>query len=211
MSILNFTYEDICILKSRDERLAKVINAIGELDRKGSDDIFSAIIESIVSQQLSGRVADVIYNRLQNLLSEVTPENIFKKTAEEIKSVGLSMRKAIYIKSIADAVINKEVDIENFVNMSDEEVINELVKFHGIGEWTAEMLLIFCLKRPDILSYKDLGIKKGLEYLYFDRKIDFKEIKKKFSPYCSLLSFYLWEISARGPQYVKNLISEERD
>ena len=207
MSIIVFTNEEMSILASRDEKMAKAIEVIGPINREAVDDVFTAIIESIVSQQLSGKVADIICKRLHNLLGIINPSNIMKTEDDVIKSVGLSYRKVSYIKGVANAVINGSLDIDNLQNLSDREVIDELVKLKGIGEWTAEMLLIFALKRKDVLSLKDLGIRRGIEYLYDDQSIDIVKLKNKFSPLNSLASLYLWEIAGKGREWViKNII-----
>ena len=100
----------------------------------------------------------------------------------------MSMRKAGYIKGIADAAISKEIDFDKLDNLSDEEVIKELTSLKGVGEWTAEMLLIHSLERPNILSFKDLGLADI-------SKKEFEVYRRRYSPHCTVASLYLWEIS----------------
>lgn len=197
MSIIRFSSNEIKELAEKDPQMARAIEVIGNIEREGYDDIFAAIIESIVSQQLSGKVAEKIIGRLRDLLGGITPGNIISKSPEEIKSVGLSERKVKYILGVASAVTEGTLDCDALTRMSDAEVVDKLICLPGIGEWTAQMLLIFALGRKNILSYKDLGIRKGLSLLY-GSDYNFDEIYLRLSPYNTLASFYLWEISARG-------------
>lgn len=108
------------------------------------------------------------------------------------------MRKAKYIKNITQAVVSKTINLDNLNLLSDEEIINELIKFEGVGKWTAEMLLIHSFQRPDILSYNDLGIQRGLKKLYSLEDIskeEFETYRKRYSPYNTVASLYLWKIS----------------
>ena len=174
MKILNFTDKDINELKSRDRRLAVVINGL-IVNREGTEDIFASIIHSIVSQQVSRKVADLIFDRLTSLASGIDAQSIYNLSVDSIKSAGMSQRKAEYIRSVACAVIEKRLLIDKLPLMDDEDVIKELVKLDGIGRWTAEMLLIFCLKRADILPVSDLGIRRGIEsYILTLRKSTMK-------------------------------------
>src|SRR5690606_32156269 len=111
---------------------------------------------------------------------------------------GMSLRKAGYIKGSAKAAVDKTIDFDNLVNLSDEEVIKELIKLKGVGEWTAQMLLIHSLERPDVVSFKDLAIRRGMMKLYNLSTLsleEFYEYKKKYSPYGTVASLYLWHIS----------------
>lgn len=207
MKTIIFEDKEMRILASKDIKMAKVIAEIGIINREYSDDIFSALIESIISQQLSGKVAEIINDRFNKLMGNCSAERIHNMSIDEIRSVGLSERKASYIKGVAEAVVSGNLDIEALRSMSDREVIDELVKLKGIGQWTAEMMLIFALGRKDILSINDLGIRRGIEYLYYDSVIDYEEIRARYSPLNTLASFYLWEIASRGLDWVKKLLN----
>lgn len=198
-----FEYGEIEIehLKKRDKRLGSEIDRIGMIKRETNKDLFSSLISSVISQQISTKAAITVTNRFMELIGEFTPVNIEKTELESIQKCGMSLRKASYIKGIAEAAISKEVDFENLHNLSDEEVIKELTLLKGIGEWTAEMILIHSLERPDILSYKDLAIRRGIMRLYNLEEIskkDFEIYRKRYSPYCTVASLYLWEISGEG-------------
>lgn len=185
-------------LKKRDPILAAEIDRIGLVKREINTDIFSSLISSIISQQISTKSAITVENRLKELIGDFTAENILATDVDSIQKCGMSMRKASYIKGIGEAAISKDVDFANLHNLPDEEVIKELIRLKGVGEWTAEMLLIHSLERPDILSFKDLGIRRGLMRLYgLDEisKQDFEIYRERYSPYATVASLYLWEIS----------------
>jgi DNA-3-methyladenine glycosylase II len=130
--------------------------------------------------------------------SPLTPETISLASAEELQSSGIPMRKAVYMKEIAGSVLNGSLDLAQLQKMSDDEVCKRLVQFKGIGVWTAEMLMVFSMQRPDIISWNDLAILRGLRMLYRHRKITpklFAKYKKRYSPYASVASLYLWAIA----------------
>lgn len=145
------------------------------------------------------KAALTVESRLVDLLGEMTPENIYKTNIEDIQKCGMSMRKAEYIKDIGELALNKTIDFDNLSKLSDEEFIKEITKIRGVGVWTAEMLLIHSLQRKNILSFKDLGIRRGMEKLYdIDElsKDEFEIFKNRYTPYGSVASIYLWEISS---------------
>lgn len=196
--------EEINHLKNQDPLLGKAMEQIGPLERKIDPDIFYSLISSIISQQISTSAARTVKERLKNLLGNLEAEAIFKADIEAIQQCGMSMRKAGYIKGIAEAVISRQLDIHTLPQLSDQEVIAELTKLHGVGIWTAEMLLIHSLQRPDIISYHDLGIRRGIMTLYgLDQltKKQFEQYRKIYSPCGTVASIYLWEISSR-PDFV---------
>lgn len=198
MSIFKYGETEINYLKNKDEDLSKAIDDIGIIKREIMSDTFKALVNSIVSQQISGKSATTVWNRLQDRVVDVTAQNIFNTPVEDIQKCGMSMRKATYIKGIGQAVINKEIDIDNLKNLPDKEVIKVLTSLNGVGVWTAEMILIFSMERPDILSYGDLAIRKGIMNLYNLEclsKQDFEKYKQRYSPYASIASLYLWELS----------------
>ena len=128
-------------------------------------DLFHALALSIVSQQLSLRAADAVFRKLESSLKCIDAERILAASPEDLRACGLSFRKIEYLKGIAAAKLAGHLEYEDFAKKSDEEAIEELVKLKGIGVWTAEMLLIFSFGRPDVLSFRDLGIRKGIMLL----------------------------------------------
>ena len=198
MKFFEYGETEITYLKERCSKLADVISEAGMLKRKVEPELFKALISSIVSQQISTKAAATVFAKLFEIVGEMTAVAILGKTDDEIQSCGLSYRKVGYIKGICSAVYNGELKLEAFVKMSDDEVIARLVKLNGIGVWSAEMFLIFSLMRPDVLSYGDLIIRKGIMKLYdLDAlsKKDFEVYRKLYSPYGTVASLYLWNLA----------------
>lgn len=159
------------------------------------DDLFPALFEAIVSQQLSGKAAAAIYGKLQTLLGEITAERLRAVSIEDLRGCGLSARKAEYLHGIAAAVLAGAIDFDRLARSDDATVIAELIKLKGVGVWTAEMLLIFTLGRKDVLSCRDLGIRRGimlLNRLESLEESDFEFYRRRYSPYGTLASLYLW-------------------
>ncbi len=200
LMLLFFPYGDkeIAHLKKRDKKLAAAIESIGIIERIINPDPFSALLHSIVSQQISNKAAATVWQRLSTLAVNMTPQVIQDLADEEIQRCGLSLRKVSYIKGIAAAALSGHIDFAELDTLTDGDVISKLTTLKGVGEWTAEMLLIFSLARPDVLSYKDLAIKKGIMNLYGYKEVDpakFERLRRRYSPYASTASLYLWYLS----------------
>lgn len=198
MEIFQYGQKEIDYLSKKDKKLGAAIDRIGMIEREITPDPFEALVSSIVGQQISSKAADTVWRRLCNLLGSIVPESIAKADIHEIKGCGMSLKKAGYIKNIAEASISGEVDFNILSTLSDEEIIKKLSSLHGVGIWTAEMLLIFSLCRPDVVSYKDLAIRRGMMNLYDLKelkKADFEAYRKRYSPYGSVASLYLWVLS----------------
>lgn len=180
--------------------LVKVLEIHGDslFELKKHDLLFDRLIESIISQQLSVRVADVIYERVLNLLpvKKLTPDGVLKVKDEDLRKAGMSYGKIKYLKDLSEKVKSGEIDLDNLENLENEEVIEKLTKVKGIGKWTAEMFLMSALGRPDIFSHGDLGLKKAIKKIYgFDEyKIEIaEEIVIKWSPYRTIAARVLWK------------------
>ena len=189
---------EIDYLSAKDELLGQAIKDIGIIEREVHPDLFTALIRNIVSQQIAKKAAVTVWGRMCDLLTEVTPEKIEATDVSAIQKCGMSMRKAGYIKSAAKALVSGEIDLKCFPEMTDEQIIKVLSSLPGIGIWTAEMLLLFSLQRPDVLSWNDLALKRGVKNLYGLEKLtkaQFEEYRKRYSPYGSVASLYLWELS----------------
>lgn len=190
--------EEIAYLKAKDKALAEVIDAVGYVKREVDPDLFPAVVHQIAGQQISSKALATIWARMQTQLGDITPEAISAMEIEKLQQCGISFRKASYVKDFAEKVACGEFDLDAVAHMPDEEAIAALSSLKGVGTWTAEMLLIFCLQRPNILSFGDLAIQRGLRMLYHHRKITpqlFAKYKRRFSPYGSVASLYLWEVS----------------
>lgn len=197
-----FKYEKQAIdhLRVACPKLATVIDAAGILERGVSPEPFKALVISIISQQISTKAADTVSQRVQNLVGEMKAKNFLAKTDDELQACGLSWRKVGYIKGMCAAIASGELDLDGLEKLTDQEVIAELIKLNGIGEWSAEMFMIFTLQRPDILSYGDLIIRKAIMKLYdLDKlsKKEFNHYRQLYSPYGSVASIYLWHYGAQ--------------
>ncbi|MFZ2199424.1 MAG: DNA-3-methyladenine glycosylase 2 family protein [Microgenomates group bacterium] len=161
-------------------------------DEQPSTDHFYNLTRNIIYQQLAGKAASAIFSRFEALVGgNVTPENILKFEDQSFRDVGLSWAKAKYIKDLAAKVQSGEVVLSNIDTLDNESVIIELTKVKGIGRWTAEMFLLFTLRRENIFSYGDLGLKNGFIKLY-GSDADLKSVIASWSPYESYGSISLW-------------------
>jgi DNA-3-methyladenine glycosylase II len=200
MHAFRYGKTEINYLKKRDRKLGVAIDGIGMIERNVTPDLFTALVASVASQQISAKAAKTVWLRLEERLGTITPSSITRTTPEEIQQCGMSMRKAGYIKGIGDAVADGRLDLEGIHELSDNDVIARLSALNGVGVWTAEMLLIFSMERPDVLSWGDLAIRRGMMRLYGKETIDraaFERYRKRYSPFGSVASLYLWEISHR--------------
>ncbi|HOA90751.1 MAG TPA: DNA-3-methyladenine glycosylase [Bacillota bacterium] len=179
-----------------DSKFSPIISAVGDIEVELEPDLFVSLVSTIVGQQLSNKVLEIIWNRFDTLLQgEVTPEKVLNLPDEKIREVGISYRKIEYIKNLAQKVLNGELDLVALESFSDQEVIEKLVELKGIGVWTAEMLLIFSLGRSDVFSVRDLGLRRGVARLYDLGDVSDDEVAKiaaKWSPYRTFASLYLW-------------------
>ncbi len=191
-----FSYNDIQtgLLAQRDGKLGAFIEKKGFVERHIFDDFFMGLCYNIIGQQLSMKACDTLWRKFTICVGEVIPENC--TDAQRMKECGLSRSKAECIAACAARCLSGELSAERISAMSDEEIISALTAVKGIGRWTAEMVLIFCLARPDVLSLSDFGIRKGLSMLHgidmSDRKT-MERYRELYSPYGTVASVYLWE------------------
>jgi DNA-3-methyladenine glycosylase II len=197
---LYFEYgnEEIEFLKSRDKVLGAAIDQIGLIYREVDSDLFSSVVHHIIGQQISTSAQATIWQRLTNSLEDINADTICTLELNELQKFGMTYKKAGYIKDFAEKVRNKEFDIEMLNRLPDQEVVKELSALKGIGVWTAEMLMTFSMQRPDIVSFGDLAIHRGMRMLYHHKTIDrekFEKYKRRYSPYGTVASLYLWAIA----------------
>jgi DNA-3-methyladenine glycosylase II len=201
-------------LAAADPTMAALIERIGEIDlatrlRRRSEerpaDAYGALLRAIVGQQLSTKAARTIYGRILELFEGSTPppDRLLEASEADLRAAGLSGRKVEYIRDLARHVISGELELDRLGELSDEEVIEEIVAVRGLGRWTAEMFLIFHLERPDVLSGGDLGIRKAVQLEYGLDEMPppqrVLEIGEPWRPQRSLASLYLWESLAAVP------------
>jgi len=187
---------------SKDKKLAQLIKTVEPYQLKKRKNICLRLCASIMSQQLSTKVADVIFKRFLELYGgeEPTPKQIASTSFEKLRSIGLSNAKANYVQNVANYLIEHNADDKRFNKMSDEEVIEFLTPIKGVGRWTVEMLLMFTLGREDVFAVDDLGIQQAMGKVY---KIDLADkktmrekmlkISAKWAPYRTYACFYLWK------------------
>ena len=185
-------------LRSKCDKLSAAIDRIGMIERPIIPEPFPALISSIISQQISTKAAATVKERLKDLIGEISAKNILNANEETIQSCGLSFRKVSYIRGIAEAAESGVIDFDKLDELSNDEIIEKLTALNGVGLWTAEMLLIFSLTRPDIISYGDLAIRNGIMNLYGLNSLskkDFEVYRQRFSPYNSVASLYFWALA----------------
>ena len=202
MTEFQYGQKEIDYLKAREPRLGRAIEQIGYIHRQVIPDIFEAIINSIVGQQITTKAQETIWGRMKDHFGMVTPQAVLEMEAERLQAFGISYRKVSYMKNIAGRVMDGSLSLEELVKKSDGQLCQELTKLNGIGMWTAEMILIFCLQRPNVMSYGDLAIHRGMRILYRLEKIDrelFYRYYKIYSPCATVACLYLWEIARRFP------------
>ncbi len=181
----------------KDIVLRKIIKEYQIEELSGETDLFQDLIESIINQQLSGKAAATIFGRFKKLFKDKfpKPQQILKTSDEKIRECGISFPKIKYIKGICQAIIDGSLNVKKISQLSDEEVIIELTKLKGVGRWTAEMILIFSLRRPDVFSIGDLGLRSAVSLHYKIKRENIKKIEKisqNWSPYRSLAARLLW-------------------
>jgi DNA-3-methyladenine glycosylase II len=201
-------------LSAADPTMAALIDRLGKIDletrlRRRSEerpaDAYGALLRAIVGQQLSTKAARTIYLRVCALFGDTTPspEQLLEANEEDLRGAGLSGRKVEYIRDLATHVLDGELELDRLGELSDEEAIAELVAVRGLGQWTAEMFLLFHLGRPDVLSGGDLGIRKAIQVEYELEEMPAPqrvlEIGEPWRPHRSLASLYLWESLASVP------------
>ena len=190
---------EVAYLKRKDKILGEVMDKIGHVDREVDTDLFSSVVHHIIGQQISTKAQSTIWRRMKDHFGEVNAERISTANSFELQSLGMTLRKANYIKDFADKVQSGAFDLQRISYLPDNEAIKLLVSLKGVGVWTAEMILLFCFQRPDIFSFDDLAIQRGLRMVYHHRKIDrklFEKYRRRFSPYCSIASLYLWAVAS---------------
>jgi DNA-3-methyladenine glycosylase II len=192
--------DPINYLCQTDFQLGNIIRSIGKYSIKTINDPFQSLIQSIIFQQLAGRAASVIYRRFLDYYSNISPgpEQILSTPDHILKdNVGLSSKKIEYLKDLSARIIDRRLNLVLISEMTDEEIVSQLMQVKGIGRWTAEMFLIFCLGRKDIFPVGDLGVRKAIQRLYSLPELPspstMLDIAQSWKPYRSIATWYLWK------------------
>ncbi|MCI9598331.1 MAG: DNA-3-methyladenine glycosylase 2 family protein [Firmicutes bacterium] len=212
---MRFEYgtKEIEYLKQKDEKMRAVIEAVGLVEREIDPDLFSSVVHHIIGQQISTKAQATIWKRMRDDLGMVNMETILEAGEEKLQSFGITFRKAGYITDFAMKIRSNEFDLEGIWEKSDQQAIEELASLKGIGVWTAEMILLFCMQRPNVFSFDDLAIQRGLRMVYHHRKIDrklFEKYRRRFSPYCSVASLYLWAVAGGAIEGMKDYAPKKK-
>ena len=188
-------------LNNVDQRMGKLIDKFGPPNFNLINNYYESLIRSIVYQQLSGKAASIIYERFLDLfVFDIYPEpkDILAVSIETLRSSGLSYQKVNYIRDLSEKWQDGTMNLTDIDSMTDEEISSELIKVKGIGQWTADMFLMFTLGRPDVFPFGDLGIQKGVMILTnMNRLPTQKEMErktKKWQPYRTVAAWYLWKL-----------------
>lgn len=195
---LRYGEKEVTYLKQKDKRLAEVIDKVGKIEREVDTDLFSSVVHHIIGQQISTKAQATIWQRMQDDLGIVNADTILVAGIDKLQSFGMTFKKAEYITDFSIKVQSGAFDLEGIWDKSDNEVIAELSALKGIGVWTSEMILLFCMQRPNVFSYGDLAILRGMRMVYHHRKIDrklFEKYRRRLSPYCSVASLYFWAVA----------------
>lgn len=185
-------------LAKSDPRLAAIIESVGEYEIKLRRDPFRSLVEAIIYQQLAGSAADAIYGRFVKIYGRFPkPAQLVATKDAKLRAAGLSGRKIEYLKDLAARVSDGRLDLSQLQKLPDEQVIEQLDQVKGIGRWTAEMFLIFCLGRKDVLPVGDLGLRKAMQKAYSLAELPSPEsmcsIAEPWKPYCSVATWYMWK------------------
>ena len=188
-------------LSHADKRIEKLIDKFGPPNFNLMNNYYESLIRSIVYQQLSGKAASIIYERFLDLfVFDIYPEpkDILAVSIETLRSSGLSYQKVNYIRDLSEKWQDGTMNLTDIDSMTDEEISSELIKVKGIGQWTADMFLMFTLGRPDVFPFGDLGIQKGVMiFTNMNRLPTQKEMErktKKWQPYRTVAAWYLWKL-----------------
>ncbi|MEO5952472.1 MAG: DNA-3-methyladenine glycosylase, partial [Chloroflexia bacterium] len=192
-------------LQTAETVMSELSTRFGPLHLSQVDDYFFTLVESILSQQLSSKVADVLISRVRALTGNkehIEAEDIIPFEDQTLRDQGLSWSKVRYVKDLAQKVVDGEVHFADIHSQSDEEIVKELTKVKGIGLWTAEMFMMFSLARPDIFAVGDYGLQVALKRLYdlpdLPKAAQMRELAEPWRPYRSYASLYLWRFITGG-------------
>lgn len=192
----HYAQEDLTYLAGLDAKLAWLINAVGPIKRRIWPDLFTGMARTIMGQQISAKAHEAVWKRFLARFGDPVPETVLAAQPEELQACGLSARKAGYIRNISLEFANGNIEADKLAKMGNNALAEYLCKFPGIGQWSAEMLLIFTFQRPDVISYNDLGIRRALMKIYGEKDLSlsrFSDLTSKFGHAATLASFYLWE------------------
>lgn len=206
----NLNNKKVRFLINSDEKLGKLIKYIKSCHLLIEEDDFKCITKYIIGQQISDKMRESIWIKMNEKYKNITPEKMNNINEIELRNLGICKQKVMYIKNLSLAVLNNQINFKKLKNLTNQEIINELTKIKGIGSWTAEMYLIFSLGRENVLSKGDLTIKRIIKWMYnLDTLPSSKDLETYFSnwlQYSTIVSAYFWE--AISKDIIKKDINE---
>ena len=189
-------------LKQADPVLRAIVERVGAYRIRYAEPDFETLARSIVFQQLSGQSARAIFGRVKQLVAgngRMTPHGLLARTDAELRAAGLSRRKVGYLRDLAEKTRARHIDFARLPALSDDDVIRQLTMVRGVGVWTAQMFLLFALRRVNVLAAGDLGIRSAIRRAYRLRTLPkpsrIERLARKWHPYCSVACWYLWRSS----------------
>lgn len=192
--------EALAYLAQRDPVLGNYIAARGRVRRRIYPEPFSALLRCVIGQQISARAQESVWQKFAQAFGELSAAELASLAPEAIRSCGISLRKARYLQGIAAQFASGELEAGSLAAMSDAELAGKLTKLPGVGNWTVEMLLIFTFQRPDVLSFGDLAIRRGLCLLHGHKALTrelFAHYYQLYSPHATVAGFYLWDLAGQ--------------
>ena len=184
-------------LKANDAVMGAIIERIGPLKPGFREPTFESLVRAIVYQQLNGKAARAIYDRFATAAGGLlTPKTVLALSVDQMQACGLSRQKLSYIRDLAEKTLTCEIVFEQLAQLSDEEVIEHLTRVKGIGVWSAQMFLMFALRRQNVMPTGDYGLRAAIKKAYRKRKLpkpeEMLKLSRKWQPYCTLACYYLW-------------------
>jgi DNA-3-methyladenine glycosylase II len=180
-------------LTQKDKVLKQIIENYGFPVIQKREEGFASMCHIILEQQVSIASAKATYIKLKNYFHEITPEKIINASDEELRNCGLSRQKSMYVKDLAEKVLHKHIDFSTFSTKTEAEIRSELITIKGVGNWSIEVYLMFCLQMPDIIPLGDIAIKNTMKLLYNTQTIDEMEITSNtWKPYRTIASYIVW-------------------
>lgn len=201
IKLFDYGRTEVEYLSSADPVLGAAMTRLGRVERQVIPDPFAALVYAVIGQLVSAASANTVWGRVQERLGDITAENLSAVSPDDIQRCGMTMKKAVTISDLSKDILQGKVWFDNLRELPDQEVIRRLTAIKGVGLWTAEMLLINCLERPDVVSWGDMAIRRGMEKLYGFPKLtksQFEMCRERYSPYGSVASIYLWRLPFCG-------------
>ncbi|WP_396145243.1 DNA-3-methyladenine glycosylase family protein [Flavobacterium sp.] len=180
-------------LTSKDETLKFILDTYGNPIIQKRQEGFASMCHIILEQQVSIESAKACYVKLENYFKKITPENIYYSSDDELKSCGLSRQKIVYLKDLASKVLSNEINFDSFSSKSEQQIRSELITIKGVGNWSIEVYLMFCLQSPDVVPLGDIAIKNTLIELYNCQSLEeMEQVSNRWKPYRTFASFVIW-------------------